>query len=88
VRRHARREGVRRRRGGVVAFRSIVLRGALYELIARRLEEPRASAPTSSMLAELQAFVARPAPVPDAGLTTRARDEHVASILVALERNR
>jgi hypothetical protein len=88
VRLHARREAARRRGGGVVDFRSIARRGALYELIARRLEKPLGPAPTRETLSELQGFFARPAPSLDAGMTARARDARVASILLALEENR
>ena len=87
VRAHAQLEAARRRRGGVVEFRSITRRTALYELIARHLESPHRSGANPEALADLQSLITERPPIGDTGSTAAARDRRVAAILVSLERD-
>ena len=87
VRAHARLEATRRRRGGIVEFRSIALRTTLYELIARQLESRGSAEPSRTALDDLYWLMHESPPISDAGSGARARDVRVAEILVGLERD-
>lgn len=86
VRAHARLEAARRRRGGVVDFRSISRRTALYELIARQLEGPGCGRACPEALADLTSLMTEGPAISDTGPTAAARDRRVAAVLVSLER--
>jgi hypothetical protein len=84
VRAHARAERERYHRAGVIEFDSIAVRTALYEQIARRLDE--SSRPLAeSGLDQLESLLAEPPPVRDYGPRAAARNERIASVLADLE---
>jgi hypothetical protein len=87
VRAYAQLEAAQRRRGAVVEFRSISRRTALYELVARHLENPHCSGANPEVLADLQSLITEKPAACDTGATAAARDRRVAAILVSLERD-
>jgi hypothetical protein len=87
VRAFAHLEAGRRRCGGVVEFRSITRRTALYELIARHLESTSSRRVNPDALADLQSLMTERPTISDTGLAAATRDRRVAAILVSLERD-
>jgi hypothetical protein len=85
VREYAVDEAAARRRGGVIDFRSLSRRAALYELIARRLDEAHGDEPTPEVLGEVRSFISEPPPHHDIGASASNRDARVAQILVHLD---
>jgi hypothetical protein len=84
VRRHARAERDDYHRGDVIEFDSIAIRTALYELIARVLEDldrPLAK----DGLSELESLLAEPPPFRDYGPNAQARNDRIAAILDKLK---
>ena len=87
VRAYAEVEAAPRRRGAVVAGGAIRRRTALYELVARHLENPQCSGANPEVLADLQSLITEKPAACDTGATAAARDRRVAAILVSLERD-
>ena len=87
MRAYSQLEAARRRRGGLVEFRSITRRTALYELIARHLEKPYRRGENPDALADLHSLITEKPAISDAGSAAAARDRRVAAILVSLERD-
>ena len=84
VRIHAGHEREQCHRGGVIEFASVSTRAALYEEIAKRLED--LDCPIASVgLTRLERLLAEPPPFRDYGGVAAARNARIASILGDLE---
>lgn len=71
-------------RAGIIEFDSIAIRSALYELIARRLEDSGRTVGKGG-LSQLESLLAESPPIRDYGPRAEARNERIASILAELE---
>jgi hypothetical protein len=84
VRRHARNEREHLHRGGVIEFRSIAARTALYEGIAARLEDLDLPVAVRG-IESIERLLAEPAPFRDYGPRAWARNARIGSVLADLE---
>jgi hypothetical protein len=85
VRHRSREEHELLHQGGVVELDSVRIRSALYEVIAVRLESLEHPAAPAA-LAGVEELLADPPPVRDYGTRARGRNERIAAVAAALER--